>query len=55
MSCIFGKALVLSIITCKPFTKKRKRIQKFKETGEASYIYKNELAFFQHDMAYEDF
>ena len=34
-----------------------KRIQKFKETGDTSYIYKNELgkACFQHDMAYGDF
>ena len=31
-------------IACGPFTKKNKeRIQKFKETGETSYIYKNEL------------
>ena len=37
--------------------KKQERIQKFKETGDASYIYKNELdkACFQHYMAYEDF
>ena len=36
---------------------KTKRIQKFKETGDTSYIYKNELdkACFQHDMAYGDF
>ena len=42
---------------CGPFTKNKERIQKFKETGETSYIYKNELdkAYFQHDMAYEDF
>ena len=40
-----------------PFTKRKERIQKFKETGDASYIYKNELdkACFQHDMAYGDF
>ena len=25
---------------CKPFTKNKERIQKFKETGDASYIYK---------------
>ena len=30
---------------CGPFTKNKGRIQKFKETGDASYIYKNELAF----------
>ena len=42
---------------CEQFTKNEKRIQKFKETGNTSYIYKNELnkACFQHDMAYVDF
>ena len=42
---------------CGPFTKNKKRIQKFKETGDTSYIYKKELdkACFQHDMAYGDF
>ena len=36
---------------------KKERIQKFKETADKSYIYKNELdkAFFQHDVAYGDF
>ena len=28
---------------CGPFTKNKKRIQKFKETGDTSYIYKNDL------------
>ena len=42
---------------CGLFTKNKERIQKFKETGDTSYIYKNELdkAFFQHHMAYGDF
>ena len=42
---------------CGPFTKNKERIQKFKETGDTSYIYKNKLdkACFQHDMAYGDF
>ena len=42
---------------CRPFTKNKERIQKFKETEDTSYIYKNELdkACFQHDMAYGDF
>ena len=42
---------------CGSFTKNKERIQKFKETGDTSYIYKNELdkACFQHDMAYGDF
>ena len=39
------------------FTKNKERIQKFKETGHTSSIYKNDLdkAWFQHDMAYGDF
>ena len=42
---------------CGSFTKNKKRIQKFKQTGDSRYIYKNELdkACFQHDMAYGDF
>ena len=42
---------------CGPFTKNKERTQKFKETGDRSYIYKNERdkACFQHDMAYGDF
>ena len=42
---------------CGPFTKNKERIQKFKETGDTSCIYKNELdkACFQHDTADEDF
>ena len=41
---------------CEPFTKNKERIQKFRETGDTNYIYKNELdkACFQHDMAYGD-
>ena len=36
---------------------KTETIQKFKETGDTSYIYENELdkACFQDDMAYGDF
>ena len=42
---------------CGPFTKNKERIQRFKETGDTSYIYKNELdkACFQDDMAFGDF
>ena len=44
-------------IACGPFTKNKKRTQKFKQTGDSRYIYKNELdkACFQHDMSYGDF
>ena len=40
-----------------PFTKKKGRTQKPKETGDSKYIYQNEIdeACFQHDMAYKDF
>ena len=43
--------------TCRPFTRNKERIQKFKETGYSRYIYRNELdkVCFQHDMAYGDF
>ena len=42
---------------CGPFTKNKKRIQRFKETGDSWYIYQNELdkACFQHDIACGDF
>ena len=38
------------------FTKRKQRIQKFKETGDTNSIYKNELgkACFAHDVAYSD-
>ena len=41
---------------CGPFTKHKQRIQKFKETGDTNYIYKNEFdkACFAHDAAYSD-
>ena len=41
---------------CRPFTKHKQRIQKFKETGYTNYLYKNELdkACFAHDAAYSD-
>ena len=40
---------------CGPFTKNKDRIEKFVQTGNTDFIYKNELdkACFQHDMAYE--
>ena len=42
---------------CGIFIKTKEKIQKFKETGDTNYIYKNELdkASFQHDMPYQDF
>ena len=38
---------------CGPFTKNKERIEKFMQTGNTDFIYKNELerACFQHDMA----
>ena len=39
---------------CDPFIKNKERIQKFMQTGNTNYIYKNDLdkVCFQHDMAY---
>ena len=41
---------------CGPFTRHEERIQKFKETGDTNYMFKNELdkAYFVHDAAYSD-
>ena len=39
---------------CGPFAKNKERIEKFMQTGNTNFAYKNELdkACFQHDMAY---
>ena len=39
---------------CGPFTKNKGRIEKFMQTGNTNFIYRNELdkACFQHDMDY---
>ena len=39
---------------CGPFTQNKERIEKFMQTGNTDFIYRNELdkACFQHDMAY---
>ena len=39
---------------CAPFTKNKERIEKFMQTGNTDFIYRNELdkPCFQHDMAY---
>ena len=40
--------------SCDPFTRNKGRIEKFMQTGNTVFIYKNEhdKARFQHDMAY---
>ena len=39
---------------CGPFTENKERIEKFMQTGNTNFIYRNELdkACFQQDMAY---
>ena len=39
---------------CGPFTRKKERFEKFMQTSNTDFIYKNEVdkACFQHDMAY---
>ena len=41
---------------CRPFTRHRETIKKFKETGDTRYIYRYDIdkACFQHDSAYAD-
>ena len=50
------RQLQFTYSACGPFTKHKQRIQKFKETGDTNYIYKNELdkACLGHDAAYSD-
>ena len=54
MSEMHLKQPAFTYSACRPFIKNKEQIQKFKETGDTSYIYKNELdkACSQHDMAY---
>ena len=42
---------------CRPFNKNKERDEKFMHTGNANYIYRNDLdkACFQHDMAYSKY
>ena len=49
--------LGFTYIACGPFNINKERIQKFKETWDSRFIYRNELdkACFQNDMAYGDF
>ena len=53
MSEIHLKQRAFNYRYCGAFTKTKERIQKFKETEYANYIYKNEIdqACFQYNMA----
>ena len=57
MSEMHLRQLGFTYSACGPLAKNKERIKKFKETGDTSYIYKNEMdkACFQHDIAYGDF
>ena len=48
------KELGFTYSACGPFTKNKERIEKFMQSGNTDFIYKNDLdkACFQHDMAY---
>ena len=48
------KQLGYTYSACGSYTKNKERIQKFMQTGNTNYIYKNDLdkVCFQHDMAY---
>ena len=48
------KQLGFTYSACGPFTINKERIEKFMQTGNTDFIYRNELdkACFQHDMAY---
>ena len=48
------KQLGFTYSACGPFTKNKERIEKFMQTGNTNFIYRNELdkACYLHDMAY---
>ena len=52
----FEIARIYTYSACGPFTKHRKRIQKFRETGNLKHFYRNELdkTCFAHDAAYSE-
>ena len=54
MSAMHLKQPGFTYSACGPFTKDKERIEKFIQTGNTDFIYKNELgkACFQHDMVY---
>ena len=54
MSAMHLKQPGFTYSTCCPFTRNNERIEKFIQTGDTDFIYRNELdkACFQHDMAY---
>ena len=54
MNEIVNKCLLVGDRACGPFTKNKERMEKFMQTGNRDFIYRNELdkACFQHDMAY---
>ena len=54
MTEIHLKQPVFTYSACGPFIKNKERIEKFIQTGNTDFIYRNDLdkACFQHDMAY---
>ena len=57
MPQIYLRHPVFTYSACGPFNENNGRFQKFKETWDSRYSYRNELdkACFQHDLAYWDF
>ena len=56
MSEIHSRQPQFTYSACGPFTRHEERIQKFKETGDTNYVFKNELdkACFVHNASYSD-
>ena len=54
---IFLKQPGFNYNDCDLFTINKERIEKFMQTGNTDYIYKNDLdkACFQHDMAWDEY
>ena len=54
MPGLYLKQLGFTYSACGPFPRNKNRIEKFMQTGNTDFIYRNELdkACFQHDLAY---
>ena len=56
MSELYLKQPELTYSACRPFTKHRQRIKKFRKIGNLKHLYRNKLdtSCFGHDAAYFD-
>ena len=52
MPKMYLRQLGFTYCACGPFTRNKKRINKFKETGDSKYIYQNEIVRLAFNMTW---